>query len=351
MGHSLSFNSRLSDDITLLKLIVHDGHAAPPLYSPGPYWKNAAQSAVNELRRCGLSDFRGHSCGAAAGFSDYMDIDRRLTSNYGLRRVLNYITRATYPLNRTIDSQVLLTASYANELIKWKRAHLQNHPRVLELLGKYRIDFETIRGGDRAWLEHGGHKYSFHYLEVLSTLDYISEEVPLSNTSRFFEIGGGFGANVHLVIELFGVKKIIYLDIAPNLYVGTQYLKSFYGSAVRDYRTNRHSSIRFNDNSALEIICILPPQIEQIETELDVFHNAHSFVEMPESVVKNYATFINQRLRDRRSFISLVSYDGFDLQTTFHPNRMLKYFSGDLTEKVYARLDSERSNFHFTITR
>lgn len=351
VGDAFGFESQLRDDIELLKLIVRDGDTASPLYRPGPYWKNATRSAVNELRRCGISDFRGQSCGAAAGFSDYIDVDRRLTSNYGLRRVLNSITRVTYPLNRIYDSQVVLTATHTNELIEWKRAHLQNHPRVLELIRKYRINFDTTRGGDRAWLELGGHKYSFHYLELLSTLDYISEDVPLSNTSRFFEIGGGFGANAHLVIELFGVRKIIYLDVAPNLYVGTQYLKSFYGSAVRDYRSNKHCSIRFSNTPDLEIICILPPQIEQIETELDVFHNAHSFVEMPESVVENYARFINERLRDHGSFVSLVTYDWFDPQTTFHPNRLLKYFSGEITEKIFDQLGPKRSNLHYMIVR
>lgn len=349
MHDDLRFDNRLSDDLALLNLIIREGDAASQLYRPGPYWKNATRSAVNELRRCGVADFRGSTCGAAAGFSDYLDIDRRLTANFGIRRLLNSITRIGYPLNRIYDSQVSLTASHVNELIRYKRALLGNHPRVLDLLAKYRIEFDTTRAGDCAWLELGGQRYSIHYLELLSTLDHISKEVPLTGTSRYFEIGGGFGANVHLIIELFGVKKILYLDVAPNLYIGTQYLKSFYGSAVSDYRKNRRGAITFGDNSDLEIICILPSQIERIETEIDVFHNAHSFVEMPEPVVENYANFINALMRKRTSFISLVTYDKFDLGTTFHPNQMLQYFPGHISENIHDRIAPERSNIHFTI--
>ena len=36
------------------------------------------------------------------------------------------------------------------------------------------------------------------------------------------------------------VKKYIYVDIAPNLYVGTQFLKANFGKSVKDF-TNYES--------------------------------------------------------------------------------------------------------------
>lgn len=342
-------DEQLVDDFRLLNLIIKDGKAAPLIYRPGRYWENATRSSINELLRYGISDFRGSTCGAAAGLSDYLQVDRRHTSNYGVRRFVNAALDYAFPLNRIYNSQVSLTATYVNELIRFQRAYLQCDSRVSELLENYQIDFETTRGGDNAWLEYGGRRYSFHYLEVLSTLDYVSKDVPLSTSTRYLEIGGGFGANVHLLIELFGVRKIIYLDIAPNLYIGTQYLKSFYGSAVNDYARNRTRPIAFRDDSELEIICLLPAQIEQIESQLDVFHNSHSFVEMSEPAVQNYAKFVGRLLRNRDAFVSLVTYDGFDLQTTIHPNQVLKYFSGTKSEKVFDRLMPQRSNLHVTI--
>ena len=45
----------------------------------------------------------------------------------------------------------------------------------------------------------------------------------------YFEIGGGFGANIHFLITNYpNIKKIIYLDAVPNIYVGTEYLKFHY---------------------------------------------------------------------------------------------------------------------------
>ena len=72
-----------------------------------------------------------------------------------------------------------------------------------------------------------------------------------------FEIGGGVGTNVHLVLENYkNIRKVLYLDIPPNLYVGTQYLKAFYGNAVSDYRTLKTlDSIKFSSivQSALAV--------------------------------------------------------------------------------------------------
>lgn len=342
--------SQLCDDLDLLNLIIKGGTEAPAHYRPGPYWENSTKSSKNELKRCGIADFRGSTCGAATGFSDCLEIDRRHTTNYGLRGLLNKITGLTYPLNRVYDSQVSLTSSYLKELVVYKKAYFQSHPRVLELTRSYQINLDTTKGGDNAWVEIEGRQLSLHYLEILSTLDFISRDVPLLPTTKYLEIGGGFGVNVHLLIELFGVMKIIYVDIAPNLYLGTQYLKSFYGAAVIDYRDNRNNRIAFHNDSELEIICILPEQIESIDSEIDVFHNAHSFVEMPEPVVENYAKVITKLMPQGNSHISLVSYDGFDLSTTFHPDQILKHFVGQKSEKQFSRLIPGRFNFHYTIT-
>lgn len=80
-----------------------------------------------------------------------------------------------------------------------------------------------------------------------------------------FEIGGGFGQYIHVLLQNYSnIKKILYLDIVPNIYVGTQYLKRFYGESVIDYNiTRKMNKIQFSDNNKLEIICIAPWQIEK----------------------------------------------------------------------------------------
>ena len=67
-------------------------------------------------------------------------------------------------------------------------------------------------------------------------IDILSKTFDFKNIKSFFEIGGGFGANIHFLLTNFSnIKKIIYLDVVPNIYVGPEYLKYFYGKSVKDY--------------------------------------------------------------------------------------------------------------------
>ncbi len=134
--------------------------------------------------------------------------------------------------------------------------------------------------------------------------------------------------NIHLLLENYkNIRKVLYLDIPPNLYVGTQYLKSFYGPAVLDYRTLKlRDSIKFSSDDSIEIFCITPWQIEKFRSSIDIFLNSHSFVEMPKSVIKNYIYYFNGFPGSINSAIALTTYSNFDLNTTFHPNELPKFF-------------------------
>ena len=114
------------------------------------------------------------------------------------------------------------------------------------------------------------------------------------NTNSFFEIGGGFGANVHFLVTNFpNIKKILYLDAVPNIYVGTKYLEHHFGKKVKNYLELKNlNKISFQKNDELEILCIPPWLIEKVDVEIDHFHNAASFVEMPKIVIDNYVKFI-----------------------------------------------------------
>ena len=88
--------------------------------------------------------------------------------------------------------------------------------------------------------------------------------------------------------------------------------------------------IKFKKNNKLEIFCIAPWQIEKVSGSIDHFHNAASFVEMPEEIVGNYIKHI-KRLETKD--ISLISYLEFDSKTTFNPIKLKNKFSKSL--KIY----------------
>ena len=160
-------------------------------------------------------------------------------------------------------------------------------------------------------------------------INKLSSKFDFGLTKTFFEIGGGFGSNIHFLITNFpNIKKIIYLDIVPNIYVGTEYLKYHFKENVIDYlQVKDKDEIKFSDNDDLEIICIPPWLIEKVKVEIDHFHNAASFVEMPEKIVKNYIKYVN---KFKTKQISLMSYDDFDPKTTFDPNLLSNFFDNKL---------------------
>ena len=60
-------------------------------------------------------------------------------------------------------------------------------------------------------------KISHLYLELLDTLDRMEESFKICNKKTFFEIGGGFGINVHLMVELFNIKKLFSATAVVNV--------------------------------------------------------------------------------------------------------------------------------------
>jgi putative sugar O-methyltransferase len=342
--------NQIENDYELLNLMVEDAENLEGIYKPGPYWADKIKLAVKEIKKFGLSDFRGYKNGLLTSFGDNAALDTRTNYNFGIRSIFKKINQDIYPFNRMFNSQVKLTYKYFYELNDYKNIHLTNSVRVKNLIQKYKLNFDTTRGGCLTYLELNGNNISHHYLQLLDTLDSIDNKINISNKKTFFEIGGGFGVNTHLIIELFKIKKIVYLDIAPNLYVGTQYLKSFYGERVFDYRKCKNmDDISFSDSDELEIYCITPDQIDKINSRIDLFHNAHSFVEMPENVIRNYAKKIESILSKNNSAISLVSYDGFDLESTIHPDKLPNFFHKSAARFIVPTLTPLRSNFHYII--
>jgi hypothetical protein len=138
------------------------------------------------------------------------------------------------------------------------------------------------------------------------------------------------------------------LDTVPNIFVGTSYLKHYFKEKVKDYIELKNlNKISFSKNNELEILCIPPWLIERVDAEIDHFHNAASFVEMPKEAVKNYIKFIK---KFKTKEISLISYDGFDPKTTFNPEELNEFFENKLkiTYKNHLIEESNRKLIYLT---
>ena len=350
MGEYMS-KTEVQDNPSLLRLMLQDSKNFSPLYRPGPYWEKRSISAVNELQKKGIVNFRSASNGASTSFGDNPVVDVRMISQGTLKsRSINFFLRR-FPLANTFNAQVNLTSAYFAENCKWYSQHLTNSNRLEYLLKNYIIPQDNIRGGCETFIQIDKERISHLYLKILDTMDYMNSNSHLSESESFMEIGPGFGVNIHLLASNFSnIRKFVYIDIIPNLYIGTQYLKSFYGDAVIDYlETRNQKEISFADNHKLEIICISPNQIPNLRLAIDFFHNSHSFVEMTSEIVGNYANLV-ESLMSPKGQIYLVTYDGGD-ESTQKPNELTKHFTKTFSGHAFETLIPDGVDYHFISQR
>ena len=308
------------------ELITDEKKNNRSLYSSGPYWDYKNSRAILEIKKRGIQDFRGLTAGIGTSFSDNEVLDVR--NEYNIKgRIIGKIFSLPL-LNIIFNSQLKLTKSYIQSFLLNKSIVYENDRNVNDLLKKYKFE-NTTEFGCISSFKYLNKKYSFHYLEMADRINKLSKQFNFNDISSFFEIGGGFGANVHFLITNFpNIKKILYLDVVPNIYVGTQYLRRFYKDNIKDYSDLKNlDTISFSKNNELEILCIPPWLIEKVDVNIDHFHNAASFVEMPKKIVENYVKFIR---KFKTKEISLISYDRFDLKTTFNPEELNIFFNNDL---------------------
>ena len=296
------------------------------LYSSGQYWDYKNNRSRLEIKKKGLSDFRGTSAGIGTSFADNIPSDIR--NEFNIKgRIIGKIFSLPI-LNKVFNGQLNLTQNYINNFIINQAIVYQNNKNVENLINKYHFK-NTTEFGCIQIFEKLGIKYSTAYLQMADRIEKLSKSFNLENINSFFEIGGGFGANIHFLITNFpNIKKILYLDAVPNIYVGTKYLEHHFGKKVKNYLDLKNlDKIKFQKNDELEILCIPPWLIEKVDVEIDHFHNAASFVEMPKIVIDNYVKFIK---KFKTKGISLISYEVYDLKTTFNPEELNLFFDNKL---------------------
>jgi hypothetical protein len=82
---------------------------------------------------------------------------------------------------------------------------------------------------------------------------------------------------------------------------------------------------------------------------IGIFVNSCSFVEMPLSVVRNYIDKCYGFHEAMNAAIALMTYESFDLNTTFHRSKLPECFEGREFDYFEAEqlLDASRQNLYF----
>ena len=206
---------------SLLNSMVNDEKLCnKKLYSAGPYWNYKTKKILYWLKKKGIKNFRGLNSSVGSSYSDNIVLDYR--NELGFRgRMLGLITYLPL-INKIYESQIKRTYSYIQNYIKQNAIAYKNNERVKSLISKYIIK-DTVKYDCALKFEYQGEEYSSHYLNLCDRLDIISKYINYKNVSTFFEIGGGFGSYVHLLLNNFpNMKKVLYLDMVPNLFLGTE---------------------------------------------------------------------------------------------------------------------------------
>ena len=310
----------------LEKLITDEKKIDKELYSSGPYWDYKNSKAIYEIRKKGLSEFRGKNAGIGTSFADNIVHDVRNELNFKGRLFAKLFS---FPIfNKLFDAQLNITNNHIENYLENLKVVYKKNNKVVDLIKKYKFDNTTDFGCIEKF-QFEEKEYSVRYLEMADRIEKLSSIFNFKNIKAFFEIGGGFGANLHFLLTNFkNIKKVIYLDAVPNIYVGTEYLRYHFKDKVKDYLSVKDlKEIKFSNNNDLEIICIPPWLIEKLNVEIDHFHNAASFVEMPKKVVKNYIQYV---FKFKTKEISLISYSNFNTETTFNPEELNNFFNNKL---------------------
>ena len=74
----------------LEKLITDEKKIDKELYSSGPYWDYKNSKAIYEIRKKGLSEFRGKNAGIGTSFADNIVHDVRNELNFKVGFLLNF---------------------------------------------------------------------------------------------------------------------------------------------------------------------------------------------------------------------------------------------------------------------
>lgn len=325
----------MQDDLKLLDMMVKDQLNQRDMYRPGPYWKRYSSRITKAIHADGLQDFRSNS---------------RIGKGYTDTVLMNpFDLSALDSLKSKVYKRIVEFPSFKRHFVNPYIRHIEKRFQQTQ---KYKDSYYTNMLGD--WFSQFSKKYSLpdtliekpqdtisihnyrigmNYLTSFLRIHNYSKIVDFSKVKSVFEIGGGFGAFCHTLLQLFpNIRKYLYLDIPPILYVSTQYLKHLYKDEIIDYRQTRDlNSIHFSSNDTREIIAICPWQIEKTEANIDLFWNSASFQEMTKGMVINYTRHIGRMLRGNDSKLCLYVYKGGRPEKTLLPKELLGIIENNIS--------------------
>jgi putative sugar O-methyltransferase len=300
----------MQDEIELLRSMMGDQDRQSSIYQPGPYWRGYQQRTARAIERHGLSDFRARA-DIGKGYADTLTTspDEQWLDQSSMRYKIKQALMTAPALRTLFGEYRTLVGHHITTMQRYAGLYYQHRfGNWFEAAARQYDLPPSLHAGCRRHVTLGGEAIAQTYVDFLMRFHNFGQHLDFSEVRVAFEIGGGFGAWPHLLLSMYpNVRKIVYLDIPPMIYVGTQYLKHFFGDAVIDYRQTKDlEKISFRDDDSREILCLCSWQIEKLDIKADLFWNTASFSEMTPDIVGNYATHVARCLKDDDAKICLL---------------------------------------------
>lgn len=296
----------IQNNSKLFEILISDQKNQNKIYLHGPFWEKYHLRIVKSIRADGIKSFRSNAS-IGKGFADTLVSDpfELLTDVSFKSKFLKKIIKNSFLSKYVFSFYIRKIKSLSNEKIFFRNQffNLKHGEWFKNLKKTYNLPNACLENPSDV-INLCGETIGKSYFDSYVRIYNFSQVVDFNNKKSLFEIGGGFGANIHVLISMYpNIKKIVYLDIPPLLYIATEYLKSIYNNSVIDYLvTKNNESINFKDDDSLEIICIAPWQIEKLDSDIDLFWNSSSFQEMSLNMVSNYLDYLKLVTNDNTSF-------------------------------------------------
>ena len=319
----------MDDDVSLLDIMQADARDQSALYQPGEYWSRYLNRVDRGIRLRGISGFRSDTAiGRDYAGAPALDPLALVDPNKLTTRLARWFMASPLIKSTITDRYLALVRKHFDQMHLYRSYYYEHEHAdwLSELQKEYGLP-QTMVGGAIDGITIRGVSISWFYIHHLARIRNFSTVVDFSKAGSAFEIGGGMAATAHLLLSMFpNITKYLYVDIPPMLYVGTQYLKHFFGDSVIDYRETRSADvIRFSSDDRREIICICPWQIERVEARLDLFWNSASFQEIALRAVQNYAAHV-ARLTSHDARLCLYVYGEHNAAGTLSLSEIIDAF-------------------------
>ena len=297
-------SNRIPDDIALLDLMMADMEAAPELFRPTNYWFNYQGKFLRELRTEGLDGLRGRKNSGGKRFGG-TEVCRPLAwipiesvpglGNRYLRRLLGYGGLAG-KLERFMNGRLRIDLEYDLSRESLRRLWWSHTVLSRQQLGARPItDIETsLAGNPEDVLEVDGKRYTPSFLSCYLRYAYCSGFVDFDELDLVVELGSGVGSQIEVLKKFHPRLTVVVFDIAPQLYVCEQYLKTVFPDDVVSYGVTREwDNLEALESGKIHIMGTSSfPALQSVP--VDLFLSSASLQEMEPDVVANYLKIVNE---------------------------------------------------------